>query len=425
MRMPQTALVMLFVSALLLGCSDDKTTNPDPDIRTVRQIPEEFQDDVVLLVEGNNEFALKLYDELSSQNGNMFFSPFSISTALAMIWAGARTQTEEEIAQVLHFPFDQEQLHPIFGALQQSLDTGIGYDLYQLKIANRLWGCTGYPWLEPFLEITRSDYGAELEQLDFSANPEAARLRINQWVSEKTAGRIPDILAPGLLDPLTRLVLANAIYFKGDWVSCFDRKRTEIEPFWTTPDASVDVAMMQQTERFPLCTVPSMSILELPYVGQDLSMVILLPEQVDGLCALEAELTLQKLTSWIDALHEQEVDVKLPRFTFSSKFNLVDHMSAMGMPSAFNPLAADLSGMATMEELYLSFLVHEAFVLVNEEGTEAAAATAGGVAGTSAPAVFVADHPFIFLIRDRVTGSILFMGRMIDPSASPDVKASL
>ncbi len=422
-RAPAIALKASLPAALVLlgilaapGCSkDDNGTEPPPDIRAARQVSAAYAEQVDQLVQGNTAFALDLYDQLKDEPGNLFFSPYSISTAMGMIWAGARGETETEIAQVFHFPYGQDALHQTFGELQRSLDTGIGYDLYRLDIANQLWGQTGYPWNAPFLEITRVDYGAELAQRDIASDPEATRLAVNAWVNEKTEGKIPEVLQPGIIDDLVRLVLANAIYFKGTWVTRFDASKTRTEPFWLSSTQSVDVPIMYQTEEFPHAYRDGVSILELPYTGQDIAMVVLLPSAAGGVQALEALLTPERLAAWLDALATDEIWVGLPRFTFRWKSSLKEPLSAMGMPRVFSDTDADLTGMATAEYLFLHFLVHEAFVAVDEEGTEAAAATVGGAGTTSAPPEFVADRPFLFLIRDRVTGSILFMGRVVDP----------
>lgn len=398
------------------GCSsDEKSAKPLPDIRAARQVPAAYAEQVDQLVQGNTAFALDLYNHLKDQDGNLFLSPYSISTAMGMIWAGARGETEAEIAQVFHFPYGQDALHQIFGELQGSLDTGIGYDLYRLDIANRLWGQTGYPWNTPFLEATRVDYGAELVQTDIRDDPEAARLVVNAWVTERTEGKIPELLQAGIVTDLTRLILANAIYFKGTWVTRFDDAQTRTEPFWLSPTQSVDVPIMHQTGSFLFSHRDGVRILELPYTGQDIAMVVLLPDDAGGLSALETALAPQQLEAWLEGLTATEVGVALPRFTFRWKSSLAEPLIEMGMPRVFSEFDADLSGMATVEYLYLQFLVHEAFVAVDEEGTEAAAATAGGAGTTSVPPEFIADHPFLFMIRDRVTGSILFLGRVADP----------
>ncbi len=410
------AVTLLILPTQLSGCSSDhNSAKPAPDIRAARQIPAAQAAQVEQLVQGNTAFALDLYARLKDEPGNLFFSPYSISTAMGMIWAGARGETEAEIAQVFHFPYGQDALHETFGELQGSLDKGIGYELYRLDIANRLWGQTGYPWKAPFLEITRVDYGAELVEADIEQSPESARQAVNTWVSEQTAGKIPELIEPGLITPLTRLILANAIYFKGTWVHRFDAAQTRTQPFRVSSTQSVDVPMMSQIEEFGFLWRDGVSVLELPYTGQDIAMLVLLPDALDGLPALEAALTPERLAAWTSGLVTTKVAVSLPRFTFRWNKSLKDPLIAMGMPSVFSEGAADLTGMTDTARLFLQFLVHEAFVAVDEEGTEAAAATAGGAGEVSMPPSFTADHPFLFLIRDRVTGSVLFIGRVADP----------
>jgi serpin B len=328
--------------------------------------------------------------------------------------------TAEEMARVLHLSLEPASLHPAYGALIRSLDTGSSLGGYRLNVANRLWGQTGYGFLEPFLATTREDYGAELAQLDFEAAPEPARAAINGWVEERTQGKIRDLFPAGTISELTRLVLTNAIYFKGSWADPFDEADTHSAPFHLSGSARVDVPTMAQTGRFALARVVDVEVLELPYEGGDVSMVILLPVAVDGLPLLESRLTFENLTAWlaaVDAVEPTEVDVRLPRFLTTSSFVLNEVLAAMGMPVAFDPETADFSGMDGRRDLYVQTVVHQGFVEVNEEGTEAAAATGVGVGVTSAPPMFLADHPFLHLIRDNLTGSVLFLGRIVDPSA--------
>ncbi|MGH2571071.1 MAG: serpin family protein [bacterium] len=410
------------LAAAVAGCgSDPSASSPDP--FEARQLPEELRADAASVVQSGNRFAVDLYARLAPEPGNLFFSPFSVSTALAMTHAGARAVTAEEMARVLHFSLEPASLHPAYSALIRSLDTGSGLGGYRLNVANRLWGQTGYGFLEPFLAITRGDYGAELAQLDFVAAPEPARAEINGWVEERTEGKIVDLFPPGTIGELTRLVLVNAIYFKGSWADRFDEADTRSNPFHLSASASVDVPTMSQTGEFARARVEDVDVLELPYQGGDVSMVILLPAAVDGLASLEARLTFENLTAWlaaVDGVEPRDVEVSLPRFRTRSSFLLNDVLASMGMPAAFDPFAADFSGMNGRRDLFVSVVVHQGFVEVSEEGTEAAAAT-GVVEAlgyiTSAPPAFRVDHPFLFLIRDNLTGSVLFLGRIVDPSA--------
>jgi serpin B len=381
----------------------------------VRQIPAELQADLTPVVEANTAFALALYARLSEREGNLFFSPYSISTALAMTWAGARDTTEQEMARTLHFVLPQDRIHPVFGALQQSLQRGTELGGYRLSIANRLWGQQGYPWLESFLSVTRTQYEAELAALDFAGNPETCRQTINTWVLEKTVGKIEDLLPPGILDATTKLVLTNAIYFKGQWASRFDLNQTHSRAFTLLSGQTIQVPTMQQKGEFGLGETTAASILVLPYAGLDLSMVFLLPHEANGLAALEAQLTPANLTVWLGAVRPADVIASLPRFRTTSEFALKPTLAEMGMVSAFDPNTADFSGMDSRRDLFITAVVHKGYVEVNEEGTEAAAATGVVVGPTSAGLVFTADHPFVFLIRDSVTESILFLGRIMDP----------
>ena len=334
------------------------------------------------VVQGNNAFALALYAKLRAEDqGNLFLSPYSISTALAMTYAGAKGKTAAEMAEVLHFTVPQEQLHPAFAALTAKLHGDIKKEGYQLRIANRLWGQAGYHFLPTFLQVTRDHYGAELAQVDFAQNTEAARHTINAWVEEKTEKKIKDLIAQGVLDSGTTLVLTNAIYFKGDWQRKFEAKATKDAPFLLTPQEKVTVPMMRQRGKFAYGVVGKVQVLELPYVGKDLSMFVLLPKEVDGLADLEKSLSVETLNTWTSGLREQTVEVLLPKFKMTSGFRLEKVLGSMGMPLAFSG-EADFSGMTGKRGLFISAVIHKAFVDVNEEGTEAAAATAVVMQGT-------------------------------------------
>ncbi len=367
------------------------------------------------VVQANTAFGLDLYAKLrAGSDGNLFLSPYSISTALAMTYAGARGETATEMAKVLQFALPSEQLERTFAAL--TADLNVGKQGYQLRIANRLWGQTGYTFLRAFLHTTR-EYGAELEQVDFARSPEPARHTINAWVEEKTAQKIRDLIAPGVLDRRTTLVLTNAVYFKGDWQSKFEAEATRDARFMVTPQKPTTVPMMHQRGQFPYGVAGDVEILELPYAGKDLSLVVLLPRKTDGLADLEKRLTPKSLAAWTSELRQREIEVYLPKFKTASAFRLDQVLSSMGMPSAFSD-HADFSGMDGKRDLFISAIVHKAFVDVNEEGTEAAAAT-GVVMSRMAVMVtptFRADHPFLFLIRDNRTGSVLFLGRIVNPT---------
>ncbi len=370
------------------------------------------------VVEGNTAFALDLYQQLRANEGNLFFSPYSISAALAMTYAGARGNTEAQMAQTLHFTVDQAQLHPAFGALEARLNSVQQQGHVKLGVANSLWPQKRYDFLPEFLALTKEYYGAEITSVDYANATEAARLMINEWVEARTEKKITDLLPPGILDTLTRLVLVNAIYFKGNWASQFDQQHTSGAAFWLASGKSVTVPMMNQMRRMRWrARQDGLQILELPYAGDDLSMVVLLPDEIDGLATLEKVLTARNLALWTVDLWETEVDVFLPRFKLTAAFRLDAELQALGMTDAFSA-KADFSGMDGRPDwLYIASVLHKAFVDVNEEGTEAAAATAVVMGVKSLPFEFRADHPFIFLIHGNVTHSILFLGRVVNPVA--------
>ncbi len=371
------------------------------------------------VVQGNTEFALSLYAQLRSQEGNLFFSPLSLSTALAMTYAGARGQTAAQMATVLHFPADQQRLHQVFANLSKEFHADSETQGYQLHVANALWGQKGYRFRKDFLATTKTYYGAGLNEVDFQTATEEARRTINAWVEQQTKDKIKELIPPGALDALTRLVLTNAIYFKGDWLSPFMKPLTKDEVFQVPADQQVSVPMMNQTGFFKYFDEGNFQTLELPYVGSQLSMVVFLPKKVDGLAEFEQSLTAQNLTQWLPQLQRHEVVVTLPKFKVTAEFVLNQILSKMGMPLAFSG-AADFSGMSEEKALDLSAVIHKAYVDVNEEGTEAAAATAVTIVGASLgppPAIFHADHPFVFLIRDNSSGSILFLGRLAQPQS--------
>jgi serpin B len=371
------------------------------------------------VVKGNTAFALDLYQELKGTKGNLFFSPYSISTALAMTYGGARGNTAQEMAEVLHFPSDHRELHPDFARLEARLKAAQEKGEIQLNVANALWPQQGYPFLEEYLQMMQEYYQVVITPVDYKRAAEAARKKINQWVEEKPKNKIRDLVQPGILDTLTRLVLTNAIYFKGNWASRFDGNRTEEARFFLLfRKTAVRVPMMHQKNKFKYGEFDTLQILELPYDGNALSMLVFLPKDINGLPQLEKNLTAAALEQWTSGLREREVQVFLPKFKMTSQFRLGKTLSSMGMRDAFDLNKADFSGMDGRPNwLYIDEVIHKAFVNVNEEGTEAAAATAVVMKkrGPAPTHVFRADHPFLFLIRENSTGSILFMGRVVNP----------
>lgn len=369
------------------------------------------------VVKGNSDFAFDLYKQLRHAEGNLFFSPLSISTALAMTYAGARGNTEIQMAATLRFALEQEALHPAFASLENRLRAVQELGNIQLAVANSLWPQIGYTFLKEFILLTEKYYGAVINPVEYG-DPEGARKKINRWVELKTEDKIKDLIPPRLIDELTTLVLVNAIYFKGNWANQFDPGLTKEATFWVTKDEESEVPTMNQQKEFGYAESENLQVLELPYVGSDLSMVVLLPKMIDGLAELEDTLTKESLEKWTSNLWETEVRVSLPVFKMSGMFMLGGTLASMGMTDAFGS-SADFSGMDGSKSLAISEVVHKAFIEVNEEGTEAAAATAVVMARSIPPPqpTFRANHPFVFLIRESNTGSILFLGRVANPMA--------
>jgi serpin B len=370
------------------------------------------------LVKGNNRFCIDLYRQVAGKDGNVFFSPYSISTAVAMTYGGAAGMTRKEMAQVMHFTLPPEDLHPAFRKLSVHMQAIQDRGHIRLSIANALWIQKNFQLKKKFLEITETFYGAAPFPVDYiPANErETSRQRINNWVEDKTKKKIKNLIPRGILNAATRLVLTNAIYFKGNWFTRFETSRTKDAPFWISPAKSVNVPMMNQTNTFGYKADQNVQVLEMPYKGKEISMVMLLPNKGYGIRELEQDLK-RRLGDWTSSLRQTEVIVFFPKFKITCNYQLKETLEAMGMRTAFVK-SADFSAMAE-EKLKITEVLHKAFVEVNEEGTEAAAATAmivGKIESAAPPTpVFRADHPFIFLIKDSTTGSILFIGRLSDP----------
>jgi len=406
---PKLLLGIAFVlSGGLIGCSGIvHAGEPASDTRKV--------------VAGNTGFAVDLYGKLRTREGNIFFSPFSISTALAMTCGGARGETEKQMAQTLRFDLPTDKLHPAFAALAADLGAVQQKGQVKLAVANSLWPQKGLAFLPDYLAWCQKYYGSSIRPVDYSGHTEAARKTINDWVEARTNRKIVELLKPEMVGSSTLLVLVNAIYFKGNWASQFETMLTENEPFHMSSGKSVTAPLMRQIHDLHYAESLGLQVLELPYAGGDLSMLVLLPTRVDGLGDLEAGLTAENLTAWTANLKSHKVAVFLPKFKSTSEFRLAGTLAALGMSDAFSG-RADFSGMDGRKDLFISDVIHKAFVEVNEEGTEAAAATAMVMVGSAAPSnprpipVFRADHPFLFLIRDNRNGSVLFLGRVTDPT---------
>jgi serpin B len=382
--------------------------------------PEVADVDLATLVDGNTAFAASMYQQLRSEPGNFFYSPHSISSALGMTWAGARGQTEKDMATALHFNLPQNQFHPAVNALDLALASrgkgaqGADGGGFRLNIANALWGQVNYNFESAFLDVLGINYGAGMHIVDFEAQPQQAVDLINGWVAKKTEDRIKDILSPMSVNSGTRLVLTNAVYFNAAWQTPFDAANTVVGPFTTNSGATVQVPMMHGSVETQYAQGADYAAVELPYDGGELSMVIVLP---NDLATFEPTLDGAKIDSIVGSMSGYMVDISMPTFEFKSKFGLVDPLTKMGMGVAFSD-GADFSGINGQGGLVITDVIHQSFVKVNEAGTEAAAATAVIVGETSVPqpAKIDLDKPFVFFIRDLQTRAILFVGRVADPS---------
>lgn len=389
---------------------------------THEQNPDVSPQDVAALVAGNTDFALDMYRALKSQNeGGFFFSPYSISVALAMTYAGARNNTENEMANTLHFTLPEAQLHPAFNAVNIALNArgqgaaAAGGEGFRLNVANSIWGQTGTDFLDDFLDVLARNYEAGLRLLDFIAAAEASRTIINDWVEEKTEDRIQEFLPPGTITSNTRLVLVNAVYFNAAWLNQFEEKMTQSGDFNTLDGQVVQASMMKQTKTFPFLDGEGFTAIELPYDGQEISMILIVPDG-DQFEQFESGFTPQKLDEVISGLTPERIALSMPKWTFEPEgIGLNQILDTLGVHDAFETYAADFSGMNGGHDLFISDVVHKAFVAVDEAGTEAAAATAVIAGPPSSPPPFNIDRPFIYLIRDIETKTILFIGRMTDP----------
>jgi serpin B len=416
--------------------ADLQATSPTagPDLAQLAQVaqsetqrvtsPAVAEPDLAELVAGNSAFAFDLYQAVRANQGSLLYSPYSISLALAMTYSGARGQTKQQIADTLDFTLPDDRLHPAFNALDLDL-AGRGEDphggessRFQLNIANAIWGQAGYAFLPQFLDVLAQNYGAGLRLLDFVSAPEESRLAINDWVSDQTEGKIPDLIPQGIIDYLTRLVLTNAIYFNAGWAFPFEPQDTEEGPFHLLDGGEVTVPMMKQSHELAYAEGEGYQAVSLPYGASGVSMLLLVP-QAGQFDAFESSLNAERVDAIVKALGRWSVTLSMPKFDFESSFDLGETLATMGMPDAFSELA-DFSGMTGRRELLISAVVHKAFISVDEEGTEAAAATAAVMSVFSGPEGHVdltVDRPFVFLIRDYKTGAILFVGRVVNPVA--------
>ena len=418
------SVLMVIVIMSLTACSQPASAGILQSEKPRVTEPQVSQGDLATLVDGNSEFTFELYHTLKDTGGNLFYSPYSISLALAMTFAGARGETERQMVDAMHFSLLQDRLHPAFNSLDIELASrgegakGKDEEGFRLNIVNAIWGQKDYEFLSEYLDILAENYGAGLRILDFVAAPEPSRITINDWVSDQTEGRIEDLIPQGAIDTLTRLVLTNAIYFNAAWQYPFNEEATVDGTFNLLDGAKITVPMMNQRESFGYAEGETYQAVELPYDGNELSMVILLPKagQFED---FEGSLNYKTVEGIISDINRRQVSLQMPKFEFESEFSLKSVLANMGMPIAFSG-DADFSGMTGNKDLSIDEVIHKAFVSVDEAGTEAAAATAVIMRLTAAPEEPVAvtvDRPFIYLIRHIETGSILFIGRVMNPGA--------
>ena len=406
--------LLLTVSNALEGCPINQVIRStlERDVATVDSAT------TAELVRGNSAFALDLYQQLRQGKGNLFFSPLSVSIAFALLHPGSKTNTASQIAEAMHYTLPEESLHQSFNWLDGELasrgkeSAGTDGGKFRLNITNALWGQRDFSFLDSYLDLLGRHYGAGMHTIDFSRNPERARQQINSWVSEQTEGRIPDLMSPGTITGLTRLVLTNAVYFNAAWEHQFSPELTEDGEFLTLSNDIITVDMMKQASFFRRTQGEEFSAIELPYDSEELSMLIIVPE---NFTRFEAQFSTEGLQKVLDNLRQGHTQLRLPRFEYSSKFKLNDTLQELGMTDAFSSTKADLAGIDGSRRLFVQSVVHQGFVNVNEAGTEAAAATGIGIGVTSVPRPFTVDRPFLFLIRDHATESIVFMGRVVDP----------
>lgn len=417
--------VMVATTLLLSACGGGKVaqsrlnrlSNPDAS-------PSDLQE----LVNGSSAFAFDLFQSMRASTGNLIYSPYSISLAFAMTYGGARGATAEQMASVLHYPLPAAQFHPAFNALDLDLaarpDQAAGVeakDRFQLTIANSLWGQDGWPFRPEYLDLLALNYGAGMHLVDFANASESARRQINDWVAEQTKKRIKDIIPAGALDSSTRLVLVNAIYFKAAWQYQFDANATSEQPFHLVDGSTVSVPMMSQgqSQPFAYAAGDGWQAVALPYKGGLAEMLLLVPD-AGTFDAFETTLTADRYHEIVAALEPQPVNLSMPKFEFETPIGLKDILASMGMTDAFDPSLADFSGMDGQRSLYIGDALHKAFIAVDENGTEAAAATAIIMMMRGMPAEGIkltVNRPFFFAIRDVPTGTILFMGQVFDPTA--------
>lgn len=373
------------------------------------------------LVAGNNRFTINLYAQLKNTGDNVFFSPYSISAALAMVYEGAREKTATELESVFNFPSSNEQRRNAFKAIQNQLNNIGGGN--KLSIANALWIQNNYNLLPNYIATVQNFYSSKVQKLDFVKSTANAEKKINQWVANKTNNRITDIIIPGTLPADTQVLLTNAIYFKGNWKNPFEARLTESQDFYLNTSLKTKAPLMHLQDHFFYVETDNMQLLEIPYKDNKVSMWVILPKELTNMSAVEKSLSVEKLKEWRSKLEYREVNAFIPKFKFRTNYSTMEEtLQQMGVHAAFSP-EADFSGITPISKRRLSIdkVVHQTFIEVNEKTTEAAAATAVIMSTKAAmvpnpPIVFRADHPFIFLIQDTERGNILFFGKVNDPT---------
>ena len=367
------------------------------------------------VVNANNQFGLDLYSRYNAKNENIFFSPYSISSALAMTYEGAKGKTAEEMQAVLHLPNDKEKIHSSFLKINNEINKA--NKEYNLSVANSLWAQKEYPFEKNYFDVVNTYYSGKVTNLDFKKDTENSRITINNWVESKTNNKIKEILSPGILTPDTKLVLTNAIYFKANWSNQFFEDNTKESQFKLNNGNTVKANIMHQASHFNYSETNNLQILEMDYIGNDISMLVILPKG-NNLDQVEKEFSQEKLNEWKNNMQPMEVALSLPKFKFEETYQMKDDLAQMGMPTAFTS-DANFSGISSTNQLSISQVIHKTFIDVTESGTEAAAATAVVMLTTGMPErpkIFNADHPFIFIIQEKKTGNILFIGRLNDPT---------
>ncbi|MEX0712623.1 MAG: serpin family protein [Pirellulales bacterium] len=418
----RTALLLLVSALLLPGCYEGKApprVNPKAaGAKVTPFVPKGPPDPEVIA--STNRFALDLYGEMAKrEQGNLFFSPLSISTGLAMAYAGAGGRTRSEIADVLHLSAPEPELHRSFAALRRDVHSPDAAS-WRLLLANRIFAQHDYDFHPEFFDLLAGHYQAEPARVDFAADTAGARRQINAWVREQTRGKIKDLVPDDVLSGSTRMVLTMAIYFASDWDHQFETGLTEQAAFYIAPGKKVQVPIMHQAGYFAYFRGDGFQALALPYQRDRFSMVLLLPDEIDGLAELEAQLDADPLREWLAAMRREHVELFMPRFRLETRIDLGEVLKSMGVQAAFDPGMAEFPRITSSERLFISAAIHKAYVNVDEHGTEAAAADAwddtSADAGNGKPPVFRADHPFLFLIRHNRSGAILFVGRLARPN---------